>query len=280
MYDSNGKVNGNVTLRAVLKDEFGNPLSGKPVKFYVDGEYVGGTVTNSEGVAAIQYTVNISTGIHVITAEFVGGPNYGPSEDRAELMIERIFTELVMDNTSAKVGSNVTLKALLVDEFGNPLAGKPVKFYVDGQYVGGTVTNSEGVAAIQYTVNVPAGTHVITAEFIGGPTYNYTETKAKLLAYTYSTTMIVYDTSGEPGAPVTLKAVLVDEFGNPLSGKPVKFYVDGQYVGGTVTNSEGVAAIQYTVNVPAGTHVITAEFIGGPTYGPSNGVATLEVIPI
>ncbi|ASJ05725.1 Ig-like domain repeat protein [Thermococcus barossii] len=269
VYDSNGKVSGNVTLKAVLVDEFGNPLSGKPVKFYVDGQYVGGTVTNSEGVAAIQYTVNVPAGTHVITAEFVGGPNYGPSEDTAKFLAYETATSITVYDSNGKVSGNVTLKAVLVDEFGNPLAGKPVKFYVDGQYVGGTVTNSEGVAAIIYTVNVPAGTHVITAEFVGGPNYGPSEDSGKLLAYTYGTTLTVYNASGKTDENTTLKAVLVDEFGNPLSGKPVKFYVDGEYVGGTVTNSEGVAAIIYTVNVPAGTHVITAEFVGGPNYGPS-----------
>jgi len=61
-------------------------------------------------------------------------------------------TQITTNNTKGKDGETVNLTARLTDKNGNPLAGKEVKFYIAGKIIT-AITNSEGIATIEYTIN-------------------------------------------------------------------------------------------------------------------------------
>jgi len=73
------------------------------------------------------------------------------------------------------------------------------------------------------------------------------------------------------GMPVTLSATLTRADNSaPIANAVIDFYVDGNYVGSALTNSSGVAQLNYTIPnaFSPGNHTINAEF----NYCPSNDV--------
>jgi len=90
------------------------------------------------------------------------------------------------------------------------------------------------------------------------------------------TTAVSYtgDNTGTYSATTTLAASLVDEFGQPVTGRAVTFSLDGSAAGSALTNSAGNASRSYVVPLPAGTgYPVTATFGGDALYDPS-GPAT------
>ncbi|KZX09984.1 beta strand repeat-containing protein [Methanobrevibacter curvatus] len=75
-------------------------------------------------------------------------------------------TIVVVDNKTDKVGVPLNLTATLTDDKGKPIAGMPIKFYINGKYIGTSYTNVKGLAFITY-IPVSSGKFTITAEFQG-----------------------------------------------------------------------------------------------------------------
>ena len=82
------------------------------------------------------------------------------------------------------------------------------------------------------------------------------------------------------GQLVKVTAVLKDSDGNPLSAKPVKFYMDGLYKGRAKTNDEGIAKLMCFVMAPSEKRIeIKAVFEGDPEYEPSEGIGSMQIEP-
>ncbi|KZX16937.1 bacterial Ig-like domain protein [Methanobrevibacter curvatus] len=75
-------------------------------------------------------------------------------------------TIVVVDNKTGKVGVPLNLTATLTDDKGKPIAGMPIKFYINGKYIGTRYTDVKGLAFITY-IPVSSGKFTITAEFQG-----------------------------------------------------------------------------------------------------------------
>ncbi|WP_409199297.1 Ig-like domain-containing protein [Methanobrevibacter sp. DSM 116169] len=282
-----GEVNKTVELKAELLDESGNPLEGKLVKFYIDGEYIGSNHTNSEGIAIFNYISN-KTGNFTIFVEFEGDETYLASNNTGILSITSVPdkkpTTIETNNVTGEVNKTVELKAELLDESGNPLEGKLVKFYIGGEYIGSNHTNSKGIAIFNHIKN-KTGNYTIFVEFEGDETYLSSNNTA-ILSITHKpipekkpTTIESYDITSEVNKSIELKAELLDESGNPLEGKLIKFYIDGEYIGSNHTNSKGIAILNYITN-KAGTFTIFVIFEGDEAYLSSNNTSLLTVISI
>ncbi|WP_054835464.1 Ig-like domain-containing protein [Methanobrevibacter arboriphilus] len=68
----NGKRGLLFNLIATLKDEEGNPISDKVVKFYVNNVYIGNSITNVNGIAKFSY-ISYSYGKLIVKTVFEGG---------------------------------------------------------------------------------------------------------------------------------------------------------------------------------------------------------------
>jgi hypothetical protein len=152
----------------------------------VDGVTVGTAVTNSYGIASLNYTIpsTMSLGAHIITATFAGTTRYNASSGTGTLQV-KANTTLVVSSVRGPRGTTVTLQATLRRASnGVPLSSKTVTFKVDGVVVGTAVTDLNGIARRSYTVptGMSIGTHSINGVFAGDSLYNVSSGNGTLIA--------------------------------------------------------------------------------------------------
>lgn len=106
---------------------------------------------------------------------------------------------------------------------------------------------------------------------------NLRENAYKCMTATLSTSLSVPDVSAVLGQAAGLTATLTFDSGSrPLAGKTVSFSVAGVPVGTAVTDSAGVATLDYTPQ-DMGVLSLSASFAGDLYYGGSSGSADLTV---
>ncbi|MFQ5970543.1 MAG: PQQ-dependent sugar dehydrogenase, partial [Nitrososphaerales archaeon] len=72
------------------------------------------------------------------------------------------------------------LKAKISDYFGNPVADVPVNFFDSDKLIGSAISNQEGIAQLEHTVEA-ADQHTITAKFTGGEKYKESSSPEQVL---------------------------------------------------------------------------------------------------
>jgi hypothetical protein len=174
------------------------------------------------------------------------------------------------DNQSAGVNQPVsTAPAVIVrDASSNPVANVDVNFQVTGG--GGTVspgtvsTGSNGIATVtSWTLGPTAGANTMTATASGLNTVTFTATATA----TATTTDLSADpASSVAGDPVTFTATVTS--GGDTPAGQVSFRDDGVEIGQGTLNGGGVASFQ-TSGLAAGTHPITAQYLGNGTFAAS-----------
>ncbi|MDI6730226.1 MAG: MopE-related protein, partial [Candidatus Altarchaeum sp.] len=177
-WDKTVQYNTSVTLNAILKDNFENPVEGKKILFYVllfNGSEIkvcNGT-TNEQGLANCTYFANLTPGSYEIEALFVGDENYTTSSDIKILTITKISTNISTSNITTSCNSNfVILTATLTTENGSLVDNAIIRFYVNNGYVGYNVTNLTGVAIYYYNISIlPSGNYSIKVEFVENEYY-------------------------------------------------------------------------------------------------------------
>jgi uncharacterized repeat protein (TIGR01451 family) len=110
-------VNGQtVDLTATLKDENGNPLSGKTVTFTVNGtNYT--AVTNSNGIATVNYKLT-KAGVYTVSASFVDGTVYANSAGNGFLTVNP-SANLYINTTTSNQNPTVDGTFILTYKLGN-----------------------------------------------------------------------------------------------------------------------------------------------------------------
>jgi predicted outer membrane repeat protein len=188
-------------------------------------------------------------------------------------------TNIIVNPISGFKGDKINLTANLNDTHGNvPVSGKTVRFSVNGNVVGITVTDSNGIATLPYTIQENSGIYTILAEFTGDTTYTASSNTNTLTVTSTPTAIVVNPISGYKGEVANLTANLTDTHGNvPVSGKTVRFSVNGNVVGTNVTDSNGIATLPYTIQENSGIYTILAEFTGDTTYATSSNTNTINV---
>ncbi|ADZ09827.1 conserved repeat domain protein [Methanobacterium lacus] len=278
--DTKGARGDHVDLQATLKDENGNPISGKDLVFYVNGSNVGSATTNNEGVAIFNYQISENPGIYTVNATLLNDPLYQDSTGLGTLTVNHLDTKITVTNVTGKHGEKTNLTAVLKDVNGNPLSGKTVTFSIGNNVIGTATTDATGTATLSYTITQTIGSYTITANFQKDDIYSSSTGTGTLTVNPIETNLTVKNVSGKHGANVNLKAVLTDEYGNPLSGKTVAFYISNIKIGTAITDATGTATLSYTITQTMGNYVIYANSYADDIYEPSRNLATLTVNPI
>jgi hypothetical protein len=82
------------------------------------------------------------------------------------------------------------------------------------------------------------------------------------------------------GEPVSITATLIDGHSNPLDGKVITWYIDGNYVGKSQVK-KGITMMSLsssdTLLLGNKTHIITVEFYGDQHYKPSTATTLLLI---
>ncbi len=142
-----------------------NPLNNTTVNGAATTIFTG----NSPGVSVVRALVdsqNVTTNVSIVTPT-------------------AIPTAITVTPTTGYKGIPANLIATLRDTKNNlPLAGKTIRFSVNGTFLGTALTNSSGVATLPYTVLENIGVYLIFAEFIQDATYAASNGTANLTVAT------------------------------------------------------------------------------------------------
>ena len=254
-------------LVATLKDSEGNPISGVELSVDLDGNK--SFVTDSNGQIKIP-TKDLAASTYTATISYEGNGTYIGSSASANVIVNRINTRFNFTNmTTTGIEQNVDGRVgeyfyfQLLDEYGNPLAGKKVSMGFNGVVYNRT-TNETGWARLQINLRC-VNLYTFAVEFDGDDEYagafdvaliNVTAQTPKL-----STSNKSYKSTAKTK---TLTATLKSAKGNPVSGKQITFTVNGKKYTAK-TNSKGIATVKVSLS-KKGTYSFTATFAGDNTY--------------
>jgi hypothetical protein len=254
---------------------------------YLDGTNVLGTAPlNYYSGLVPTYTSTFTTaalkpGPHVLSGQYLGDANYGPSTSNTET-INIGLTTTTLTSSSTNVGINVpfTLTAKVTPIVANtaPIGGT-MTFY-DGTTALGTSTVTAGTATLSTKVTT-VGTHVISAVYSGDANY-YTSTSTasvSVVAVTPGFTISLNPTSLTiPRGTNGVVALTITSFGNyagygftTISGLPTGASyiittspaVIGPIVNGVGTNGTQTFNLYITTFLP-GAHATLASFLWLP----------------
>ncbi|MCX6381902.1 MAG: Ig-like domain-containing protein, partial [Armatimonadetes bacterium] len=260
-------------------------LAGRTMTFKIDSVVVGTAETDASGNAKLAYKVaGLSVGAHPLTAEFAGDGDYEPTTAASTLTIIKGKTKLGANTTSSTIGETVTFNASLVRTTDNmKLAGKTVKFKLGSLQLGTAVTDATGKASVSFLLDerLPAGVVALTTTFAGDDDYVSSSGAGVLTISKAKSKLATKNSEGVRGTTVVLTATLTRVSDSLLlSGRTVRFQLDGSDVGTAKTDANGIASLSYVIPSTAslGSHPKAVIFDGDGYYlGYTGGGTTLTV---
>ena len=269
-----------LTFTATVTSPWGTPSG--TVQFLADGAPMGDPASLIGGVASI-VSASLSAGSHQITAHYSGDLDYNGAETALPLiqMISRAVTAVALSASqrATPYGTMVTFTATVTSGGGTPTG--TVQFQVDGIDYGDLVPLVGGAAGIS-TASLSAGSHPITAKYGGDLNFNGAETALPLIQMISRAVTAVALSASQRATPygtmVTFTATVTSGGGTPTG--TVQFQVDGTDFGDPLPLVGGAVGIS-TASLPAGSHQITAVYIGDLNFMESNTLSPLthEIIP-
>ncbi len=276
-----------ITLSATLKNGGnGIPLVMRTLNFAIDGVSVGSGRTDASGTATIT-TTNAATfgvGSHTLTASLKSDPLYTDSTASATLTLTKADTTLTTSTFSGRPGDKKSLTATLKrNSDGAVVSTKTLTFKVDGTKIGTADTDGTGVATLSYKIleAFSIGAHTLTVEFAGDGNHNASSGTGALNINQAPVKITQSNVVGNLGKAVKLSATLKRYTDNTaMSGKTLRFQVDGADVGTATTNSSGIATLNYTIpaTFTTGAHTLAVYFDGSTFY--QSGSVTSAVLTV
>ena len=236
-----------------LKDEGGNPLSGKNLIFTFNGKNYNRT-TGSDGMAKLPISAKPSN--YLISVVFEGDNLYSASSISENITVTKIPTTIVNSTNSAINGKSYSVA--LKDKNGNALASKTVIIKFNGKTYN-VATNSNGLASFTISGTV-AKTYTLTYRF-AGDSYYAASSGTKSLKVKMPTTLIGSGSTIVKGN--AYKVTLKDGNGKVISSKTITFNFNGRVYNRT-TNSKGIASL--TINTVPGKYYNLAYSYDGTSY--------------
>lgn len=182
-------------------------------------------------------------------------------------------TNIVLDSSVGVVDKPNTIMAHLYGANSTPLTNKELEFTVDGQTIKATAT--DGVALATFTPK-EAKVYNITAKFAGDNVYAPSQAIMTLNVVANSTTITVEDIRGNNKDWILLKANLKNYMGLNAN-RQIDFYINGNKVGSALSDENGDASFNYTIDEVGGTHIYSAEFRDSETNETFKGISSLYV---
>ena len=239
--------NGGAKARIVvtLRDQYGNPVSGKAVNIVVTGN--GNLITQpmdttSSTGQAYGYLASQNAGVKYVTARDM---NSGVSlrDSAASVLFTPAAAAIISkapgdngDTQTRNVGTALEkpMKVLVTDEFGNAIRGVAVTFHAvtgDGSLITNqpVFTDSLGIGAAMYRLGPQAGANLVEARSTGlaGSPINFSEIAENPEQITQMQIISGDRLSNGPGQdlPEALRVRILDNRNWPVFGKSVKFEV-------------------------------------------------------
>jgi hypothetical protein len=267
-----------ITYTATVASQYGGAATGTAT--FKDGGVAIATVALSGNQAAYS-TSYPKAGLHSITATYSGDANN--TESVSPPLVEQINkdyatkTVVTTSGSPSFVGGSVTFTATVKPNQGAIPDGELVTFYDAGTAID-TGTTAGGVAAFA-TSSLSARTHTIKATYAGDATFEPSTGSVKQVVDKYTTTTAL-SSSPNPSndrQAVTFTATVTSSGPNTPTGK-VEFKDVDKHIG-SATLSGGVATLTTLRLDPfAGTHFITAEYIGDANSAESTSPVLDQVV--
>jgi adhesin/invasin len=260
----------------VVRDQYGNPVSGVTVTFSVVAG--GGSVTGSQattnalGIATVgSWILGPGAGVHTLMAS-IGGLTIAFSATATAAI--GVMSINGGNNQTATVNTAVATPPSVIvrDLAGNPIGGASVTFAVvsgGGSVTGATATtNAGGIATVgAWTLGTTAGANTLRASSTSGSvTFSATGVAgpATQIAVSAGNNQSAVVGGSPPAEP---RVIVRDAFNNPKSGVTVTWAVasgGGSITGATsITNTNGLATVgSWTLGTTAGPNTITASSPG------------------
>ena len=266
-------IGSDITISGILKDEFGNLLANKEIIIIINGqEYT--TTTDNDGKYNYIYTTS-TLGENIVSVNYLGDNKYSPSSNQTSFNVRRINTNLSIDTIDdTTIGSDITIKGVLRDEFGILLADKEIIITINGQeYI--INTNADGKYNYIYTTST-LGENIVSVNYPGNNKYSPSSNQTSFNVRKINTNLsidTIDDTTIE--SDITISGILKDEFGNIIVNKEIIITINGQEYT-TTTDNDGKYNYKYTTEM-TGLHNIEVIYAGDTTYFPSNNKTTFNV---
>jgi len=277
-----GTITEVVALRALLRRSADlTALSGRSVRFLVDGTQVGAGVTDDAGFATYIWTITSGPTTRVIAAFFDGDVEYRPSGDTATLTARTWATKMVGFDRTAMIGARTQLKARLLRSDNVPLYNRTIGFYVDGTHIIDRPTNVDGYASYPY-YDVPdgvgAGMRTILSEWPGNGGYLAISRTAALSVLKAIPYVWVLSKTVPQGDLANLYVYFrrLSDF-REQAGKEVSLKIDGTWIADVLTDENGVARYLYRTTQPPGVYTVRCDFHGDAWLDPGYGEGSLTI---
>jgi hypothetical protein len=292
-----------LNVNTLVLDAEGNPVSGQLVTYTLSQENLGTFnndtatgLTNSDGIATIQMAVGSFSGSGTVTAMLassesvvlgfssLGSTSGGPGGPAPVLTVAMsLIDEQGSEQTQLADGAPLDANTLVLDASGNPVVGQVVTYTLNqsdlatfNNDTATALTNSDGIATIQMAVGALSGSGTITASLassesiaLGFTSLGSDEINEPTPAL--SIAMSLLDQQGNEqtqlaeGAPLNVNTLVLDAFGEPLSGQVVTYSLSqddlatfNNDTATGLTNGDGIATIQMTVGTLSGSGTVTA----------------------
>ncbi len=251
--------NGNEAYHVKLVDKEGNAISGKTVKFNING-IDAESLTDNEGIAS--FAVDLPGGKYEMTVTFEGDEQYNQITNKSSIKVLHLLSgnvNVVKNYRDADL--EITLSKAISKELVVNVNGEKHNVYT----LNGRVNlKLYDLADGDYSVSL----YLNDNDYV----FSANETNFNINVIEYTLIAGDFKTVEKSGDKYTVE--LVDENGRPVPGKSVRFTIAGKDYE-NLTDSEGVAAL--AIDLPEGKYAITSSFGGDGTYLPSNSTNLIEV---
>jgi hypothetical protein len=266
-----------VTLTATVSGPGGTPTG--TVNFLDGAAPLGSGTLNSSGTATFTTsTLDVAHSPHSLIAVYQGDPNYtgSTSSPFSEAIVAGTSTTLNSSLNPSTFSQTITFTATV-----NSAAGTPAGTV---NFLDGTTTIASGVplngagVAIFGTSTLSPGTHQITAMYQGNATYFSSTSLPLPQVVNQLPTAAAIVSNLNPSIytqTVGFTATITSAAGIP-SGT-VNFLDGNIILGSSAVSGTGLATFS-TSALNAGTHAISAAFLGSTNYAPSNSAAVFQVV--
>ncbi len=266
-----------VTFTATVTSTGGTPTGSVA---FLDGANPLGTFTLDANGKATLSIATLTFGPHTITANFLANASFAASSNNTNQVVNAAAPATTTTTISgtpnpSTFGQSVTFTATVTSTGGTPTG--TVNFTEGATPLGSGTLDGTGHATLQIS-SLLAGSHTITATYVGtanfaGSAGNATQSNVNTPPAT-SSSLAISPTPAVAGQPITFTLTVTSTAGTP-SG--VVNFIDGSTSLGSVPlNGNGQAVLQVP-SLVAGTHNITASFVGNLSFAGSSSSVQLAV---
>lgn len=246
------------SLYVYLKDNAGNPLSGKNIILtFANKKFT--KVTDKNGGISLKIS-SASTGKYAVKVNFNGDNDYLSSNKDFTVNVYRLNTKITISSKSIARGTY--LYAYLKDSSGKAISGQKITIKHKGKTFRKT-TNSKGRVSLK--INSLAGKYSTRIKFAGSTSYLASSNSFTMSVYKQKTNIAVDSTSVVRGK--YLYAYLKNSKGTPLASKKIVIKFNGKPFYKT-TNKDGRVSLK--INSKAGSYSTKITYAGSGYYKSSS----------